>query len=223
LTDGLKIIGIEYPYDDIDTPDELINAYLAKHPSDLGKNTVEYEVETGWNLLSIPFVYADTSIEAVLTDMGIIDNVESVYTYKDREWKIYNPDPLVPDDLTTIDLGYSYWIKSNVSINFTKTGSALIAAGGDQLQPPPEVILTEGWNLIGIHAVKDVRASAYLKGIQNRYDSLWRYIPSPQGLAYGALDELTGDPLLSPGQGYWIHMTEAGSFVPSTAVVAGGQ
>ncbi len=217
-TSGLILVGISYSQE-LERPDELIEAYLGLYPSDLGIVSLDYNLESGWNLVSLPFVLDNYSIDTVFS--GIIDDVDTIYTYKNRDWNINTPVlPPTLSDFNELELGYAYWIKTNTSVNFSKTGSVLIPASTQEgtLVSPPEIQLTDGWNLIGVHANKPVAASIYLKGLEGKYDSLWRYVPSVHGLAYGSIVEMAGDPVLIPGQGYWIHVTDpaGASFVPSS-------
>jgi len=63
----------------------------------------------GWNLIGVPFIPEDPSIEVML--YGILDYIESVWTYEayTGTWLSYAPG--APSDLTEIRDGQGYWIK----------------------------------------------------------------------------------------------------------------
>jgi len=78
---------------------------------DLDVSTSVYEIQLyeGWNLIGIPGIPEDPSIEVMLYD--IIDCVESVWAYDGETgyWSSYSP--YAPSDLTEILDGKGYWIK----------------------------------------------------------------------------------------------------------------
>ncbi len=78
---------------------------------DLHVTTTVYELQlyAGWNLIGLPFIPDDPSIEVVLGD--ILYHVESVWTYDawSGYWSSYSP--YAPSDLTMMVDGKGYWIK----------------------------------------------------------------------------------------------------------------
>jgi len=78
---------------------------------DLAITTAIYELQLyeGWNLIGIPCIPEDPSIEVMIYD--IIDYVESVWAYDGEMgyWSSYSP--YAPSDLTEMVDGKGYWIK----------------------------------------------------------------------------------------------------------------
>ena len=88
-----------------------------------GSNSLDLEITTdvyelplyeGWNLIGIPGIPVDPSIEVMLGDL--IDYVESVWTFDGEtgHWSSYSPG--APSDLTEILDGKGYWIKMTTNI-----------------------------------------------------------------------------------------------------------
>lgn len=73
--------------------------------------TIPFEIflVDGWNLIGLPCIPEDPSIEVVLAD--ILDNVKSVWTFDGETgiWSSYSPG--APSDLTEMVEGKGYWIK----------------------------------------------------------------------------------------------------------------
>jgi hypothetical protein len=211
-TSGLNVVIIGYPTG-LEMPLDIIKAYLAKYPSDLGEISTTYDMKTGWNLVSIPVVLANRSIENAFAP--VIENIEQIYAYRSAGWKVWNAGAPALSDLANVDLGYAYWVKMKNPEAFNIQGSMLLAAAQEgQFVSPPIISLTKGWNLIGVHAKNRVLASDYLGSIRNeRAGSVYRYV-SVAGQEYGTLDTVADTEYLEPGQGYWIYLTADGVLVP---------
>jgi len=160
------------------------------YPVDLAK---------GWNLMSLPLVPADPSIEVVLS--GILVDLESVWSY-DREtntWFSYSPG--VPSTLIQMVDGKGYWVKM--------TSATTLIIDGTELPPPPALPpaykVVPGWNLIGFKEITTMNASDYLAGVTwvRMYD-----------FYDGAYHIVLPDDLMVPGRGYWIAVTEEGWIYP---------
>jgi len=76
---------------------------------DYSTDIYELQLYEGWNLISIPGIPVDPSIEVTLYD--ILDNVESVWAFdgETKTWSSYSPG--APSDLTEMVEGRGYWIK----------------------------------------------------------------------------------------------------------------
>lgn len=126
------------------------------------------DLEEGWNLVSIPYVPTDTSIESVILDQlgdegqdilpGGTEYVVWSYQYNDcaecgsgSEWLKSGRSGF--GDLDTVVPGYGYWIKTNAEGKLRGFGSQ-IAQSGEFPGMPPEVELpTNGWALIGRYGI----------------------------------------------------------------------
>lgn len=118
------------------------------------------QLQTGWNLISIPYDLDDTSINSVLS--GIISDVvyvdASTYTILQYDattgtWKKARPyvdRSGYTGTLTTIKPGYAYWIKmQNDAVLYGKKKTF-----AQEALPLPSVNLKTGsWNLIGRYGV----------------------------------------------------------------------
>ena len=117
--DDPDIVGVEGGVNG-DTVEFYVDGFLADSTPfeiggttnlDLAITTAVYELQLyeGWNLIGIPCIPEDPSIEVMLYD--IIDYVESVWTYDGETgyWSSYSPG--APSDLTEMIDGKGYWIK----------------------------------------------------------------------------------------------------------------
>ncbi|MBA7612962.1 hypothetical protein ES703_20204 [subsurface metagenome] len=84
--------------------------------------TREIPLFEGWNLIGLPCIPEDPSIEVVLAD--ILDNVESVWAFngETKTWSSYAPG--APSDLTEMVDGKGYWIKVNTDAILTIYGDS---------------------------------------------------------------------------------------------------
>jgi hypothetical protein len=168
------------------------------------ESSIYVSLSAGWNLISLPLIPDNSSIENVLAP--IMDYVEIVWYYdaSTGNWLVYTPGP-APDDLTTMEAGKGYWIKMKAS--------ATLTVYGVQIPPPPAVpptyMVVPGWNLIGFKSISSMTANEYLASVAGKWASLWTFDP-----AIGTYVKVFGSQNMLPGRGYWIYMTEAGEIAP---------
>lgn len=88
--------------------------YIGSEPSITGIPIVLFE---GWNLIGLPCIPEDPSIEVILSE--IIDNIECVWDFdgETKTWSSYSPG--APSDLTEMVEGRGYWIKVNKDVILT--------------------------------------------------------------------------------------------------------
>ncbi len=90
------------------------------------KGGIEHTItlHEGWNLIGLPCVPEDSSIEVVLAD--ILDNVVSVWTFygKTDTWLSYSPG--APSDLTDMVEGRGYWIYMITDATLTITADGYV-------------------------------------------------------------------------------------------------
>ena len=162
-------------------------------------------LEAGWNLVSLPLIPTDSSIEVVLAD--ILENVTAVWSYDETalDWASYDPDaPIVVNDLIAMVDGDGYWV------NMTYAGT-LTVHGVEMPEPPqlpPTYDLVAGWNLIGYKALEEMSATDYL-GESVAADCIRIY-----GFDEGSYFGLPLSSNMVPGLGYWIAMDDAGTIYP---------
>lgn len=82
----------------------------------------EISLFEGWNLIGLPCMPEDPSIEVVLAD--ILDNIESVWAFdgETKTWSCYSPG--APSDLTEMVEGKGYWVKVNIDTILTIYGDS---------------------------------------------------------------------------------------------------
>lgn len=181
--------------------------------------TFNLQLQPGWNLISIPLILENDSIEDVLAD--IRDDVIDVWTYNpdpeplNPNWEVWHSDPTRPSNLQTLELGRGYWIKMNDSAALTVEGVLFELT---ELAPPPSFALKQGWNLVGIYSLEDRAMSIAFASLGNKYSALWTYNPSTGDLVklFSRTDPAlaSADPTLEAGKGYWVYMIQEGDIVP---------
>jgi len=165
-----------------------------------------------WNLISLPLIPDSNNITDVLA--GVTGaNVTQVWAYDPtllpgNPW--LNHIPGVGGNLTTMEDGIGYWVVANGEATLTVTGQCM----PDEPATPPMYSVYEEWNLIGYKSIITRTIGSpddYLLNVAGKYTVIWGYdegyflvFPFPPG---------TG--MLTPGQGYWIWMTEDGTIVPT--------
>ncbi len=161
-------------------------------------------LEDEWNLISIPCLADNTSIENVLSNIS--GKYYSVHAYypNDRTdpWKAYNP--YLPDwviqDLKEINEQKGYWINMKNSSLFELSG---------YLIKPDRIQLAQGWNLIGYPTNVTKNISDALTTIDGSYTILWFYNASEMRYYYYNASSEDGTFLLMhPHYGYWIMMSK---------------
>lgn len=157
------------------------------------------DLAVGWNLMSLPIVPDDPSIESVLS--GILADLDAVWSYDAETGTWFSYSPGVPSTLTQMVDGKGYWVKMNVA--------TILIIDGTELPPPPALPpaykVVPGWNLIGFKETTSMNASDYLAGVVwvRMYD-----------FYDGAYHIVLPDDLMVPGRGYWIAVTEEGWIYP---------
>ncbi|MDI6889067.1 MAG: Ig-like domain-containing protein [Methanocellales archaeon] len=169
----------------------------------------EYEIELygGWNLISLPLIPENSSIEAVLSGMEG-GTVESVWAYdaSTGDWYVYTPGPAA-DTLTEMKDGIGYWVKMDGSADLVVRGVTMYPGA----QVPPSYPVYEGWNLIGFKSTEWNYAEDYLASVWDYFNEPWSYplVYYPES-KYGFYSAY----YMEPGHGYWIYMSEDGMIAP---------
>ena len=121
------------------------------------------DLEEGWNLISIPYIPDDTSIESVMLDQlgpsgqNILPNSEQsvVWSYQfngeESEWLKSQRDGT--GDLDNIVPGYGYWIKANGEGKLRGFGTQIAQYEDDPGMPPEVEVPTNHWSLIGRYGI----------------------------------------------------------------------
>ncbi len=157
-----------------------------------------------WNLISIPLILQNKSVESVFGDiMNKVIVINSFESGPGGGARTY--DPLLPEfsDLHEIDEKHGYWVKMNESANLMVIGTV----------PENKIInLETNWNLISYLCNSTKNVSEIFSGIMNKVIVINGF---ESGVGGGAR---TYDPLLpefsdlqelKPYHGYWVKMNES--------------
>jgi hypothetical protein len=161
------------------------------------------ELQPNWNLISLPLVPTNSSINNVLSLLLKEGLLVSVWQYdaETKAWHSYAPG--APPDLTTMVDGKGYFIKVTAY-------NVLIIQGTEQPAPPatpPVYHVVPGWNLIGYKEITTMNVSTYLSGVD--YIRVYRFDASTQ--TYTVLRP--SDDMV-PGLGYWVAVKTEGWIYP---------
>lgn len=148
-------------------------------------------MNSGWNLISIPWIQTDTSPAAVLASIEGEYEVAMAYDPSDPQdhWKSYRPGG-INNDLTAIDHKMGIWIKATSMCVLTVTG----------IKPTTTNInIITGWSLVGYPSETPRQASTTLPP---QVDMIGIWDPSPPYIQdIMNLNTVT----MMPGHGYWVH------------------
>ncbi|GAI27546.1 unnamed protein product, partial [marine sediment metagenome] len=146
----------------------------------------EVDLSEGWNLISLPLIPDDSSIDNML--VGTSDSVDKIWMYKaeyadddidnngdgvidesTEPWLSYAPG--APEDLTDMVDGDGYWIDMIEAETLVVRGVEFVAGPS----APPTYHVVEGWNLIGFKSVTTAPADDYLRSIFEDYAQLFSW------------------------------------------------
>ncbi|MEE8401815.1 MAG: hypothetical protein V3R86_06650, partial [Candidatus Hydrothermarchaeaceae archaeon] len=140
--------------------------------------------------------FATQNITTVLSGV----NYTSVYTYINGSWhwstKFFNP-------LTTMAIDRGYWINMNSPDTLELNGTVPSLTTIDV-----NVLDGAGWNLVGYPTFATQNITTVLSGVN--YTSVYTYINGSWHWSTKFFNPLTE---MTTGQGYWIRVNEAGSFI----------
>jgi hypothetical protein len=183
-------------------------------PADFGVVTASiplvYSGSNGWNLISLPLIPTNTSIENILGP--IVDNVVVVWYYSggaSGTWSSYVPgvSGTTPAFLTKMEDGKAYLIKVKQNCNLTfqgRTGPVLTSA-------PPVYSYVAGWNLVGFKstdAIGTLTVTEYLTGM-TFHDPIMSFDNSGK-----VWTSVAGGANMTPDDGYWVYFIAAGTVTP---------
>jgi PKD repeat protein len=116
-------------------------------------------LDEGWNLISLPLVPEDTSIESVLSE--IQSSVRKVWSLQyneeseKNEWiyKEVEEGEFLSGELEELTSGEGYYIQMNENSVLYTTGNKMYSQG--KMAIPPSKKVDEGWNLIGKYGLNE--------------------------------------------------------------------
>lgn len=153
-------------------------------------------IEQKWSLIGFPELPENTSMDS-LFDHNL---TKSVWTYNGTHWDFW-----VPGLDKHVETGVGYWVQSTeeYEISYNQTG---IYQNTKAIQ--------EGWNLVGIYKHEERNAECNFDSLKQGSDdtifgSLYSY-KNDLFTGHGFSD------ILSPTQGYWMHVGKEGLYTPSS-------
>jgi hypothetical protein len=195
----------------------------SRHDSRLytvGESSGGVSLTGGWNLISLPVVPFDTSIESVLASLAFPDDLISVWYYDccEAEWLVYGNGDTGFQTLTTMEDGKAYWVRmrypeeqhSDPSISGTYPYALWVFGTKAPMPPglPPSYDVCEGWNMVGFRSMEEMAPEDYLGALStSEYGAIYGWDPYLQ-------DWVTNPGRLVPGHGYWIPFSVGGAINP---------
>jgi hypothetical protein len=189
--------------DRIDTDDASSDFKTIDYVSP-GKGQVMLTLSPGWNMISLPFVQADTTVSKVFEPIAGSYWVVWYYNASDTvdHWKRYMPTSIF-NDLTDVDHTMSLWVYMNVS-------DTLIIMGDVPLSTT--IQLYAGWNFVSFPRLTAQYTGDAIASIITYVITVWHYEPPPAYPNWASFNPDYPSPFISPLQtmepalGYWINM-----------------
>jgi hypothetical protein len=182
--------------------------------------TASITLYPGWNLISLPLIPTNNSIQYILG--SVMYDVESVWSYSGTAWTSYVPG--VTSTLTTIVDGKAYMIKCNGYTGDTTTApsggwptSVTITFQGRKgpvtTSSPPSYSFTAGWQLMGYKSTVSTHTLAdYLSLSTGETRTAYRYnVADPDNPAWISIANTDN---MTSGSGYWIYFPAAKVIAP---------
>ena len=160
--------------------------------------TYNIELVVGWNLISLPVIPNNLSIDNVLSNVDY-DTLWRWNAINDN-WESYKKSTS-KGDFYTFEPDRGHWINVNTSTNLTITGNS----GGTR-----NVGLVADWNLIGYTSreTKSIVEILQLVG----YDTLWRWNAiNDNWESYKKSTSKGNFYNMTPGRGFWINVNTPGN------------
>ena len=165
----------------------------------------DFDLQPGWNLISLPLVPIDPAPDAVFSSIG--GGYDEVHTYEGCDvtdpWKRYIPGG-TENDLAAMDVQHGYWLHATSSVTLTITGT----------QPGITTIpLCIGRNLAGYPSQGTRPITEALSSIEGKYTLVYTYDPEDSSDPWktyeaGAPSWVNDLTAMNPGRGYWLQVTE---------------
>lgn len=181
----------------VDSPDEYLETDETNNLACTNVTLVNVHLNAGWNLVSIPYVGTNRSIEAVL------DSIDGKYDTV----RHYNSS-VIADPWKTFKAGRApslnelRWLTDEMGFWIHMKTEADIVVGAEEL-PTTWVRLKYGWNLVGYPSFSNRTIQDSLAGVP------WTQIEGFDPLAMPhRLKVLSSMDVLAPGTAIWIKVTQ---------------
>jgi hypothetical protein len=159
--------------------------------------SITLQLQTGWNLISLPVQPANTATATVIQPVApcvtqVLTTINGVSTW-------YDPTRREQSTLASMIPGIGYWMQMSCPGTLAIAGSTASKS----------VNLVAGMNMVGYSSLVASPISTALASIAGKYASVWSYENGSWKTYYPndpAKSQLTQ---LTPGKGYWIQATTA--------------
>ena len=157
-------------------------------------------LRSGWNFFSLDVEPDDPAIASVLAPLA--GNYSDVWTFDpvSQQYKGYVPGTGI-NDLTEIHARQGYIIHVTTPTAITMAGTKVADVSN----------LEAGWNLVACPADTPIPATEALTSIASQCEAIWGYNAETgtwENFVPGQPDFVNNLQIMSPGQAYWIKMTE---------------
>ncbi|MHA2096985.1 MAG: sialidase family protein, partial [Candidatus Hodarchaeales archaeon] len=175
------VVRAVYENGEIDTNENIVGKFVIS-------------LNQGWNLFSIP-LSQNTSISEVLKSIDGQYNIIQWYDAKNGIWRSS------PSGLININRTMGFWVHLRNKCNMSVVGA---------MPESTDIVLYEGWNLVGYPSLKTRNLNDALGGISWRavqqYDAFdpndpWKHNNTNKP------DNLNDLKEMQPGRGYWVYIT----------------
>jgi parallel beta-helix repeat protein len=154
----------------------------------------------GWNLISVPLLQSNKSLEAVLQSIEGEYDAAQYFNASDQNdsWKhhhISKPPDL--NDYTEINHKMGFWV------HITTPGGTLFTYSGKRLPQNQTVTLYPGWNLVGYPSLSNKNRTEALNNLtfDQDVDAIWTFDSKTQ-----KWKEIGESEYFEIGRGYYIHV-----------------
>ncbi len=154
-------------------------------------STATLDLNSGWNLISLPVQPASTAITDIFTPEQQA-NINVIWDYNNGDWKYWTTEPGYTNQLTSLDVQKGYYVYCY--------GPMTVTVKGTEAAMPTMSQLHSGWNLIGYPKV----SSTWIGDCYASSDLIWKY-DDGSWYYWTSLDGYTSQfDVLYPGLGYWV-------------------
>lgn len=163
--------------------------------NEVNTGSVVFSLESGWNLISIPDISTNISVqEAFGPIMGSIINI---WSYENGTWRTYPYNPKY-STLSIIKPWQGLWI----NMRYSETIAFMPKTFNN-------VYLAKGWNLVRFTLPLSQDIHDAISTIYGNIISIWTY-QEGKWMVYDPLNPYLSDlQTLEPGPGYWINVKKA--------------
>jgi len=208
------------------TPGGIVASKVQDFVAHQDKDAAKIILEEKWNLISLPLVPFDTSLESLMAawdlDQGAPGSDLVSIHYFDQctdTWSVYGNGQT---SLSTMEAGKAYWVRM-----IYPTGQYTLWVWGTARPMPPEApevyTMCDGWNMFGFTSLLDMLAGdagvGYLWnfGVAGNPDPLvYSWLNSGDWATAGwhLVDVTTVAENMLVGQGFWGYFPTGGTIVP---------